>query len=168
MSGELATQTPPWPTAIPEGMFSPSAKTGEPVGLAVAVGILENLDPIAARARLAAGIFQALGDPDPAPLVEGHGHRVDDVGLGGDQLDAEARRDGHRRDCLGRRTGAGSGLILAMRDRPPRPARLLLQTGPWGNTVLRTGKSPAAGPTQSSLHASQVVSYVILDASFNS
>ena len=27
MSGELATQTPPWPTAIPEGMFSPSAKT---------------------------------------------------------------------------------------------------------------------------------------------
>ena len=27
MSGELATQTPPWPTAMPEGMFSPSAKT---------------------------------------------------------------------------------------------------------------------------------------------
>ena len=26
MSGELATQTPPWPTAIPEGMFRPSAK----------------------------------------------------------------------------------------------------------------------------------------------
>ena len=27
MSGELATQTPPCPTAIPEGMFSPSANT---------------------------------------------------------------------------------------------------------------------------------------------
>ena len=27
MSGELATQTPPAPTAIPEGMFRPSAKT---------------------------------------------------------------------------------------------------------------------------------------------
>src|SRR4051812_19286322 len=26
MSGALATQTPPWPTAMPEGMFSPSVK----------------------------------------------------------------------------------------------------------------------------------------------
>src|SRR5947209_8770383 len=26
MSGALATQTPPWPTAMPEGMFRPSAK----------------------------------------------------------------------------------------------------------------------------------------------
>ena len=59
----------------------------EPVGLAVAVGVLEDLDPVAARPGGAAGIFEALGDPDPAPLVEGHRHRVDDVGLGGDQLD---------------------------------------------------------------------------------
>ena len=27
MSGELATQTPPWPTAMAEGMFNPSANT---------------------------------------------------------------------------------------------------------------------------------------------
>ena len=35
-------------------------------------------------------ILEALGDPDPAALVEGHRHRIDDVRLAGDQLDAES------------------------------------------------------------------------------
>ena len=49
MSGALATQTPPWPTAMPEGMFRPSAKTRELVELAVALGVFENLDAVLAR-----------------------------------------------------------------------------------------------------------------------
>jgi hypothetical protein len=32
-----------------------------------------------------------LADEQPAALVEAHGHRVDNVRLGGDQLDLEAR-----------------------------------------------------------------------------
>ena len=63
------------------GDVQPLGEDRELVGLAVAVGVFENLDAVAARARLAARIFEAFGDPDPAALVEGHGHRIDDVRL---------------------------------------------------------------------------------------
>ena len=119
MSGEFATQTPPWPTAIPDGMLSPSAKTVNRVGPAIAVGIFEDLDPVAARPRLAPRVFQALGDPDPPAFVEGHRHRIDDVGLAGDQLDREAGRDRHRLDRLGRPIDGArvrSAQILAVRN----------------------------------------------------
>ena len=88
----------------------------EPVGLAVAVGVLEDLDAVAARSGGAAGIFEALGDPDPPALVEGHGDRVDDVGLGGDDLDAESRRHGHGADRLGRRSRRVGRPVLAVGD----------------------------------------------------
>ena len=52
MSGELATQTPPWPTAMPRGDVQPLGEDGELVGLAVAVGVFEDLDAVPARARL--------------------------------------------------------------------------------------------------------------------
>ena len=87
MSGELATQTPPWPTAMPEGMFSPSAKTVTLSTLPSPSVSSRTLIAIASRAGGVPRIFEALGDPDAAPLVERHGDRVDDVGLGGDQLD---------------------------------------------------------------------------------
>src|SRR5262249_35150179 len=43
--------------------------------------------------------------PEPAVLVEGHGHRALDVGLGGDQLDAEAGGDVELLQGLLRREG---------------------------------------------------------------
>ena len=117
MSGELATQTPPWPTAIPEGIFRPSAKTVNRSALpspSVSSRTLIRSRPGPGRA---AGIFEALGDPDPAALVEGHRDRVDDVGLGGDQLDLKAGRDGHRPDRLGRRSRRVRAPVLAVRNR---------------------------------------------------
>ena len=63
---------------------------GELVDLAVAVGVFQDLDAVAARPGRVPRIFEALGDPDPAPLVERHGDRIDDVGLGRDQLDVKA------------------------------------------------------------------------------
>ena len=64
----------------------------------------------------AAGIFQALGDPDPAALVEGHRDRVDDVGLAGDELDREAWRDGHRPRGFVRGAGGVRRPVLVVRD----------------------------------------------------
>ena len=84
-------------------------KDRETVGLAVAVGIFEDLDAIATWSGLAPRVFEAFGDPDPASLVEGHRDGIDDVGLGGDQFDLKARGNGHRFDRLGRAFGEGSG-----------------------------------------------------------
>ena len=112
MSGELATQTPPWPTAMPEGMFSPSAKTVNRSALpspSVSSRILTRSRPGPGSRR---GILEALGDPDPPALVEGHRHRVDDVGLAGDDLDPEPRRDGHRLDRLVGRSWRVGGRVL--------------------------------------------------------
>ena len=88
----MATQTPPWPTAIPDGILSPCREDGEPSALpspSVSSITLIRSRPGPAASR---GIFEALGDPDPAALVERHGHRIDDVGLGGDHFDRKARR----------------------------------------------------------------------------
>ena len=90
MSGALATQTPPWPTAMPEGILSPSAKTVNLSALPSPSVSSSTLTRSRPGPGLLARIFQALGDPDPAPLVERHRHRIDDVGLGGDQLDSKA------------------------------------------------------------------------------
>ena len=95
MSGELATQTPPWPTAMPRGDVQPLGEDGDLVDLAVAVGVFQDLDAVAARAGGLARVFEALGDPDAAPLVERHRDRVDDVRLARDELDREPRRDRH-------------------------------------------------------------------------
>ena len=48
---------------------------------AVAVGVFQNLDAVAARAGRLPRIFQALGDPDAAALVESHRHGIDDLRL---------------------------------------------------------------------------------------
>ena len=95
MSGELATQTPPWPTAIPEGMFRPSAKTVNLSALPSPSVSSRTLTRSRPGPGLASRVFQALGDPDPPALVEGHRDRVDDVGLAGDDLDGEPLGHGH-------------------------------------------------------------------------
>ena len=83
-------------------------KDGKAVGPAVVVGVFENLDPVPAGPRLLARVFQAFGNPHPATLVKGHGHRVDDVGLGRHQFDLKALGHCHFRDRFGRRY-AGPG-----------------------------------------------------------
>ena len=117
MSGALATQTPPDPTAIPDGMFKPSAKTVNLSALpspSVSSRTLTRSRPGPAECP---GVLQALGDPDPASLVEGHGDRIDNLGLAGDQLDRETGRHGHPGDRLGRRERRSRRPVLGVGDR---------------------------------------------------
>src|SRR5262249_23142792 len=87
------------------------------VKLTVPLGAFENLDAILARLGSAARIFDRLCDPDAAALVETHRHRIDNVRLGGDQLDAETGRHLHLLErLLGREGRAGRG-TLAVWDR---------------------------------------------------
>ena len=59
------------------------------VGAPVRVGVLQNFDAVAPRSCRLAGIFDALGDPNAAAIVERHGDGIDDVGFAGDEVDAE-------------------------------------------------------------------------------
>ncbi len=116
MSGAFATHTPPWPIAMPEGMFRPSMTVVNLVVFAVALGALEDLDAIPAAAGAAPRILDALGDPDAALLVEGHRDGVDEARLRGDQFDVEARRHLHLLDRVLRRERRTGWLALAVRD----------------------------------------------------
>ena len=78
-------------------------ENGEFVGFAVAVGVFKNLDAIATGTGRLARIFETLGDPKSTFFVDRHGHRIDDVRLGGDQLDDETRGNFHPLDRLARR-----------------------------------------------------------------
>ncbi len=112
----------------------------EAVGLAVAVGVFEDLDAVSAGAGLAPGVFEAFGDPGAAALVECHGHGVDDVGLSGDHLDAETGRHGHRLDGLGGRAWRVRRGVLAVRDR-------LLGRGPLAARLpARCPRAPTGQP----------------------
>ena len=137
MSGELATQTPPWPTAMPEGMFSPSAKTVNLSALPSPSVSSRTLTRSRPGPGSRAGILEALGDPDPAPLVERHRHRVDDVRLAGDDLDPEPRRHGHRLDRLGGRSRRVGGASWAWGMSSARGA------GPWALAGLPTSGRPS-------------------------
>ena len=80
----------------PIGMFRPSANVVTLPGPAVGAEVVEDLDACRAASapRLAGyGILDGVGDPEPAPVVEGEVHRLVDVGLGGDELDLEAGRE---------------------------------------------------------------------------
>ena len=48
------------------------------------------------------GILDRIGDPEPPAVVEGEVERLLDLGLGGDELDLEARRDMDRLALLDR------------------------------------------------------------------
>ncbi len=117
MSGELATHTPPCPTAMPRGDVQPFGEDGDLVGLAVAVGVFEDLDAVLARRRRSRRGYSRLSVIQTRPaLVERHRHRVDDVRLGGDQLDREALRHGHLLDRLFRRERRAGRLVLGVGD----------------------------------------------------
>src|SRR5262249_2707806 len=45
-------------------------------------------------------VAEALDHPQPAAVVEGHGDRLDDVRLAGEERDAEPGRHGHRLRCV--------------------------------------------------------------------
>ena len=61
---------------------------GELVGLAVAVGVLANLDPVTPLAGFLqfVGVVHRLGDPQASSLVEGHADGLEDEGIGRPEL----------------------------------------------------------------------------------
>ncbi len=146
MSGELATHTPPWPTAMPDGMFSPSAKTvilsNRPSPCVDSSTLIRSLP---APASNAAGIRYALGDPDSTAIVEGHRHGIHDIKLGGDQFDGKALRAAifsswPRRAKVG---SSGSGHT----ESPSRPPLLAVTAG-------RRKLSPRQKPPSASIETS--------------
>ena len=72
-----------------------SAKTRELIGAAVAVGVLENADPVVARAPLQrfVWIIHRFGNPHSSALVERERDRLDDIGFGGEETERELGRD---------------------------------------------------------------------------
>ena len=83
---------------------------GELVGATVAVGVLEDLDPVVARVAVEhlVRVVHRFDHPQPAALVERHRDRLDDVRLAGEQLDLELAR---RLDEL-RRVRRGEGQLI--------------------------------------------------------
>ena len=75
---------------------------------AVAVGIFEDQHAVAQReveVLRSVGVRVVLGDPEPPARVPGHGDGVLDVGLGGEDRDAEPRR--HTKPCRSIASGHG-------------------------------------------------------------
>ena len=64
----------------------------------VGIGVLKNLDPIAARRAglRSQRILVQLQHPQTATLVPRHGHRIDDLGLGRKQADLKSGRNRER------------------------------------------------------------------------
>ena len=91
------------------GVVGPSVgKDGPAIEAAVAVGVLEDQDAIpAARPAQPDRVRVVLDHPEPPPVVDGHGDRLDDVGLGGGESDPEP---GRHRDPLRGLRGRGRGV----------------------------------------------------------
>ena len=109
-----------------DGDVQAVGEDGHLVGAAVAVGVLEDADRVAARAVVGGGvgILGRAGDPEPAPGVERHVHRLLDLGLGGEELDAEAGRQVERRAfLLGRQWHRSAGSPPRTGRRRPGPRR---------------------------------------------
>ena len=89
---------------------------GHLVGAAVAVGVLEDLDAVAALlAGLGAErILIEFQHPQASALVEGHRDRVHHLGLAGEEAHLEAGRDDERLLLVrGREGGVVGGFVLA-------------------------------------------------------
>ena len=95
----------------------------ERVALPVAIGVFQNLDAILPRPRFAARVFERLGDPESAPLIDRHRDGIDDVRLGRDDLNREPFRNGHHLRRRLRIARFIRRLVLCVRDR--RLLRLL-------------------------------------------
>ena len=152
MSGEFATHTPPWPTAMPEGILRPSAKivnlSARPSS-SVSSRILMRSRP---SPSLESRIFETLGDPDSTAIVERHRHRIDQVGLGRHQLDTKARRDRHLGDrFLWRQRRAGRSILIMGHRAGRSVGRKRLRRRPLIKTVTprtRARDEPAAATNQ--------------------
>ncbi len=125
------------------GNVQPLGEDRDPGNLAVGADF-EHLDTIAPGPATGARILQALGDPHPAALVEGHGDGVDDIRLAGDQLNGEAFGDLHLFDGLGRRQRRSRDRVLAVRR--PFAGRLPLRRhGTDGNDKQGQGRGERHG-----------------------
>ena len=91
---------------------------GHLVGPAVAVGVLEDLDAVAALlAGLGAErILIELQHPQASALVEGHRDRVDHLGLAGEETHLEAGRDDERFLLVRGREGGVVGRFVLARE----------------------------------------------------
>ena len=122
MSGELATQTPPWPTAIPEGMLRPSAKTVNLSALpspSVSSRTLTRSRPGPGRRRGYSRLSVIQIRPRSSKVM------ATGLTMSGSAATSSTRKPGghgHRPDRLGRRSRRVGRPVLAVGDRS-RPAR---------------------------------------------
>ena len=132
-SGAWATSTPPLQNSKPVGQCRSSAKTVMLVGLAVAVGVLEDQELVVhLLLGLPVRVGRPDGDPQPALGVERHLHRLGQLGellLGGEQVDLQPLADGHLARSPPRRSrkrcspfGPAPGLLVVDRDERRRVA----------------------------------------------
>ena len=84
-------------------------------GASVAIGVFQDLHAVASWPRGLARVFDALGDPNPPAIIEGHRDGIYDVRFAGDQLDAEAFWHRHPAQRLQWCIRLVRWLILAMR-----------------------------------------------------
>ena len=102
------------------GQVEVIGEDGDLVGLAVAVGVLEDLDAVVAlaAAQHAVRVVDRLDHPQPAALVEREGDRLAAIiGSCGEELDLEL---GRRLDELLRVGGASSAAGTSGPDRASR------------------------------------------------
>ena len=78
-----------------DGDVQSLGKRADAIRASIAVGVLENLDGVARRAigRRGVRIFLRDGDPQAPLRVEGHVHRLEDVGFGGEELGGKSGRE---------------------------------------------------------------------------
>ena len=158
----LADEDAPMADGQRRGQVQALGEDLDRIGAAVAVGILQDLDPVGApgpaRRRLGhlvvlgpeilvdrhrlepgrVGILQVLDDPEPPPLVEAGRHRLPHHRLGREDLDVEPLRDDHPLDrFLGREPSVPVGLPA---DR-------------FGLEKSQEHQAPNLHPSQESIHA---------------
>ena len=139
--GRLADEHAPMPDGQRRGQVQALGEDLDRIGAAVAIGVLQDLDPVRAphspRRRLGhlvvlgpeilvnrhrlepgrVGVLQILDDPEPPPLVEAGRHRLTHHRLGREDLDVEPLRDDHPLGrLLGREPAGRVGLLTARLD----------------------------------------------------
>ncbi len=88
---------------------------------AVVIGVFEDEDAVSGLGVWhPARVGIRLGDPDPAPVVDCHRDRLNDVGLAGKEGHLEAGWDGHRPRGL---LGTEPGVFVDVERRGPSPWR---------------------------------------------